>query len=382
MATPARKIQNPAPANAANAMPFIEENGVVRSTVFPNRLRDVRREKDFESLTEFHAGLGSITYSRLAKIERGQIFPRADELITIAKHLDVEPDDLLIDVTDPTFDREAWAKENVEASLAFRGGNLQDMRIGAALRLKRHELGRSTTDMKRYGLPAATVSRIENADRPFDRWAPDIVQGVKKVFGVNSMVKLMEKVEEYKASGELDEMMQELFSTDTLRSRQAGPFAQLATAIPGEKGRKIARSLQLDTLVKKTELTLPQDAISTENKLPVYGGISLCDGSLALHKSEETFSRRKKAQALAIRPDRQILGPLDLKSVMIFEKIDRSKIEESMVIAVLRERSVMIGSVHKMGRGFRFVQTGSEASMSLSQIDGTIMKMVQVAYPE
>ena len=140
----------------------LEENGIVRSTVFPNLLRDVRQEKGFDSLTDFHKVIPEITYSRLAKIERGQIFPRPDEIISIAEKLECEAEDLLIDVTDPEFDREAWARDHVEASLSYRGGTMADMRLGAALRIRRHELERSTTDMKEFGLPAATVSRIEN----------------------------------------------------------------------------------------------------------------------------------------------------------------------------------------------------------------------------
>ena len=385
MATAARKIETvqplPVTQNANGQVVPLEENGVVRSTVFPNRLRDLRREKGFESLTEFHSKLPDVTYSRLAKIERGQIFPRPDELLSIADKLGCEAEDLLIDVTDASFDREAWAKENVEASLAFRGGAMQDMRIGAALRLRRHELERSTTDMKDFGLPAATVSRIENADRPFKRWTPDIVKGVKKVFGVNSMVKLMEKVDAYEAKGELGPMMKDLFSTGSLRARQAGPFAQLAAAIPGDKGKMIARSMEIDALSATGKLSPIREAVSKTANIPVFEGVSLSDGSMVLRPTEDSVRRKAGAQAVAIRSDRKILGPLDPRSVMIFEKIDRDDVEENMVLAVLRNRSVTIGAVHKMGRGFRLVQPDSENSICLSAIEGDIAKMVQVSYP-
>lgn len=377
MASAAKKIENTQKQISSNSL---IENGVVRSTVFPNKLRDLRRERGFDSLTEFHALISDITYSRLAKIERGQVFPRPDELLAIAEKLDCSADDLLIDVTDPSFDREAWAKEHVEASLTYRGGAMEDMRLGAALRLKRHEMKRSTTDMKDFGLPAATVSRIENADRPFKRWAPDIVQGVKKVFGVNSMVKLEEKIREYEESGELHSMMEDLFSTKSIRSRQAGPFAQLAASLPGTKGRIIARSMEIDALSAHNDLAPIKEAITKTAKVPVFAGVSLSDGSMVLKPTEDVVKRKAGSKALAIRADRQILGPIDPKSVMIFEKIDRDEIEENMVIAVLRNRSVIIGSVHKMGRGFRLVQTDSENSLCLSQVEGDLAKMVHVTY--
>ena len=150
----------------------IVENGIVRSTVFPNKLRDLRRKAGYETLVDFirETGLEEINYIRLAKIERGQIFPRPDEVVALAKLLNVEPMSLFIDTVEKDFDRESWARDHTEASLTYRGGTREDMKIGAALRIRRRELGLSTTDLKKkFGMPAATASRIENAERPFHR---------------------------------------------------------------------------------------------------------------------------------------------------------------------------------------------------------------------
>ena len=357
----------------------LEENGVVRSTVFPNRLRDIRREKEFESLIDFHRTMSDMTYSRLAKIERGQIFPRPDELIAIAEALDVDPEDLLIDVTDPSFDREAWARDHVEASLNYRGGAMADMRIGAALRIRRHELGRSTTDMKDFGLPAATVSRIENADRPFSRWSEDIVEGVRRVFGVTSQAGMTRKINAYEKDGSLHDMMFELFSTDSIRARQVGPFAQIAAVIPGEKGKQIARAVEIDAISGANDLADVDDAMSKLATTSVFEGVSLSDGSMALRPTQDTVKRKAGTKAIAIRADRQILGPIDKNSVMVFEPIARDEVKENMVVAVMKDKAVTIGAIHKMGRGFRLVQTDPDRSICFSSLEGELAKMVQVS---
>ena len=366
-------------SRAAVRSNVLEENGVVRSTVFPNRLRDIRREKEFESLIDFHRTMSDMTYSRLAKIERGQIFPRPDELIAIAEALDVDPEDLLIDVTDPSFDREAWAREHVEASLSYRGGAMADMRIGAALRIRRHELGRSTTDMKDFGLPAATVSRIENADRPFSRWSEDIVEGVRRVFGVTSQAGMTRKINAYEKDGSLHDMMFELFSTDSIRARQVGPFAQIAAVIPGEKGKQIARAVEIDAISGANDLADVDDAMSKLATTSVFEGVSLSDGSMALRPTQDTVKRKAGTKAIAIRADRQILGPIDKNSVMVFEPIARDEVKENMVVAVMQDKSVTIGAIHKMGRGFRLVQTDPDRSICFSSLEGELAKMVQVS---
>jgi len=356
----------------------LEENGVVRSTVFPNRLRDLRRDKGHESLIDFHRTMSDMTYSRLAKIERGQIFPRPDELIAIADALEVEAEELLIDVTDPSFDREAWAREHVEASLSYRGGAMADMRLGAALRICRQKMGRSTTDMKEFGLPAATVSRIENADRPFSRWSEDIVQGVRRVFGVTSQAGMTRKINSFEKDGSLHEMLYELFSVETLRARQVGPFAQIAAVVPGEKGRQIARAVELGAISGANDLAEVDEAMSKLATTHVYEGVSLSDGSMALRPTEDTVKRKAGTKSIAIRADRQILGPIDKSSVMIFEPIERDEVKENMVVAVMQGKSVTIGAIHKMGRGFRLVQTDPDRSICLSSLEGIVARMVQV----
>ena len=174
-AAPARSMAAPSRLN-------LEMDPIARGVVFPNHVRDVRRSKNYETLRDFDGKAkvdGTvITYNRLAKIERGEVVPDASEITGIARALKVPVDALLVDPTSPMFDRTAWARDHIEASLKNRGGDLPAMKLGAAMRVHRLSLKLSTSDLKQHGLPAATASRIENAERPLERWARDVKNGI------------------------------------------------------------------------------------------------------------------------------------------------------------------------------------------------------------
>jgi transcriptional regulator with XRE-family HTH domain len=221
----------------------LEENGIVRSTVFPNAVRDVRVRRGFDTLRAFASDEHvDVTYTRLAKIERGEIFPTADEMKSIARAMGVPVASLLIDPNDPSFDREAWAREHIEAKLAHRGGGIEAMKLGAAMRVRRLAMKRSTTDMKDHGLPAATVSRIENADRPIERWDASTQKGIAKVLGVRGNAGVNRKVAEMFASGELDGMLRTLFSPEAIHERNSKRYKALLAELP--TGKKVSKLLQ------------------------------------------------------------------------------------------------------------------------------------------
>jgi len=226
----------------------LQENGIVRSAVFPNALRDVRRQKGFATLRDFD-GKTPITYTRLAKIERGEIFPEPEELTEIAKALSVPVGRLLLDAQAPEFDREKWARDHIEAKLQNRGGGTDAMLLGAALRVKRLALNRATTDLKEFGLPAATVSRIENADRPVERWDASIMRGVAKILKtkqgtINAVVQQMFD------NGELDEMLATLFSPEAIEERNNKRLKVLLSKLPGPKAAQMLKELSAPVLAK------------------------------------------------------------------------------------------------------------------------------------
>jgi transcriptional regulator with XRE-family HTH domain len=225
----------------------LEMDPIARGVVFPNHVRDVRRSKNYETLRDFDGKAkvdGTvITYNRLAKIERGEVVPDASEITGIARALKVPVDALLVDPTSPMFDRTAWARDHIEASLKNRGGDLPAMKLGAAMRVHRLSLKLSTSDLKQYGLPAATASRIENAERPLERWARDVKNGIASFFGVDSFRKVEARVEKMFEAGELTTMLSELFSEDALQARVNRRTRSLLAQLPGTAAKKIMEHL-------------------------------------------------------------------------------------------------------------------------------------------
>jgi len=82
-----------------------------RSIVFPNAVRELRKQQGFARLLGLSAVLPDIPYVRLSKIERGEVVAKASELRSIAMAMRVAPEDLLLDIDDPAFDIAAWATE-------------------------------------------------------------------------------------------------------------------------------------------------------------------------------------------------------------------------------------------------------------------------------
>ena len=84
--------------------------------VFPNNLRSLRRQRGFHKLMALSKSLPEIPYVRISKIERGEVLPKADELISIAGALGVAPDDLLVDIADASFSLPDWASEIMDTN--------------------------------------------------------------------------------------------------------------------------------------------------------------------------------------------------------------------------------------------------------------------------
>src|SRR3569833_1534381 len=95
-------------AGAMSGAPMAVRIDPLRSFVFPNNLRSARRKAGFPKLLQFAQRVPEIPFIRLSKIERGEVFARADELVRLADLLGVAPAELLIDVDDPQFDLESW----------------------------------------------------------------------------------------------------------------------------------------------------------------------------------------------------------------------------------------------------------------------------------
>ena len=358
---------------AVATLPALLDNGIVRSTVFPNSVRDARQKKGFPSLTAFSEDFPDITYTRLAKIERGEIFPRADELVAIAKKLRVSPGALLVDVSDPSFDRDAWAREHVEASLSYRGGSVEDMKLGAALRVKRKAMNRSTTAMKDYFLAAATVSRIENAERPFSRWDEVVRDGVRMVFGAEDMSEMWAEVDRMSKEGEIAQTMFDLFSPIALADRQRKATIHLLGNMTDRRARSIRRSLmKMDSALNDNVTRLDKMSSVSTHLLETVDGISKIVGA-----GDAVAMNSVKAGAFGVKLDEPVMGPgYPAGSVLVFEPVEKKDVQDDAVIAMRDGDEMRIGfAIHRNGK-LRLVQSTPSA---IVPAEGDLFRLVFVA---
>lgn len=163
-----------------------------RTILFPNNLRDMRRQAGYESLLLLAEHIPEIPYIRLSKIERGEVFAKADELRLISQRLNADPLALLIDVCDPGFDIASWSERRGPATRTDWREEEQAILLAALFRRTRqmdrplslHQLEED------YGLPPVMVSRIENAIKPIARWNAATLDGICRVIGVADAVAL------------------------------------------------------------------------------------------------------------------------------------------------------------------------------------------------
>lgn len=191
---------------AAAAGPAALEIDACRSLVFPNGIRKFRKQRNIGSLLELAEQLPDITYIRLSKIERGEVFARAAEMRSIAVALHVDPVDLLVDIDDPDFDIEAWAEPILGNDRTDPEADRLAVLIAAALRARRagdDSLTIATLE-EDYGIAPVILSRIENAHKPFERWNEDVRTALRRLFDVPNDAALAELVASAQAHGELD----------------------------------------------------------------------------------------------------------------------------------------------------------------------------------
>lgn len=328
----------------------LEENGIVRSTVFPNAVRDMRVKKGFETLRSFGPNVSDVTYTRLAKIERGEIFPTAPEMRSISRALGVQVSSLLIDPSTPGFDREAWARDHIEAKLANRGGGIDAMKLGAAMRVKRLEMSKSTTDMKEFGLPAATVSRIENAERPIERWDAGIQRGIARVLGVRGNASVTTRVEKMFEAGTLDQMLHDLFSPDAIDERNKKRLRQLLSQLDTKKAHQMLHDL---------------------DSVPVMSGKATEDGRFNISASERRVHLPEGVgpDSLAIEIVEPVLGPGLPRGTVVVVDPDQKPVDGDVVAVISKGgNSVRMLSVSDEDGDLVGFSMKSDAQVKLSDL--------------
>ncbi len=187
MAITSRIGHSPSDTTASASAVSVIEIDPFRMYSFPNALRERRAAAGFPSLLALSERLPEIPYIRLSKIERGEVFARAEELYRIAQVLGLHnPANLLIDPDAPGFSIKKWAGGRATGHLLNREAEELALLLAAALR--RLRATQPTLTLARlheeHRLPAVIVSRIENAVKPFDRWNADTVSALAGLFGV------------------------------------------------------------------------------------------------------------------------------------------------------------------------------------------------------
>lgn len=260
------------------AMPEIDFH---RALVFPNNVRKFRKQLNIGSLLELSEQLPGITYIRLSKIERGEIFARADELRALARVLGVEPDALLVDVDDPAFDIAAWAEPLHGAAPVDMEAERGAVLLAAALRVRRAadpELTIAALEQN-WGIAPVILSRLENALKPLDRWNEDVRAALRRLFDQPSDAALVARVEAMHADGQLSSVLPFVANPEArlaksrtriaaLRSELAGPAEP--NRAPSTGWEPVAENLP-DAAWQPGDKAQPSAEQAGRRRLPVFG---------------------------------------------------------------------------------------------------------------
>lgn len=204
-----------------------------RKTIFPNRIRDVRRAHGFLKLITLATRIEPLTYIRLSKIERGEVFARPDELRAIGQALDVPAEDLLIDIDDPDFSLEQWVQPFVGDEAEDADGERRAVLIAAAVRQTRVS-DRALTIAEvseRFGIAPVNLSRIENAQRRFGDWNAATRDGIRALLDVRNDEALEAKLASLHRDGTLDPWLERLGDPAERLERSRARIAELRAAL-------------------------------------------------------------------------------------------------------------------------------------------------------
>lgn len=332
---------------ATSSAPREIEIDAWRSLVFPNEIRNFRKQRHIGSLLELAERIPDLTYIRLSKIERGEVFARAAEMQAVAAALDVAPLDLLVDIDDPAFDIASWAEPIVGHEHADPESDRLSVLIAAAVRARRAADDALTISVleEDYGIAPVILSRIENAHKPFDRWNDEVRKALRRLFGASSDTALIEQVTALHADGSLDPILPLIANPHSritkTRARTAALRKELTEAAVGTVPAPRARtgSVNASTATSRPPLEtavlerpvpvldaatppVPSTASSTSSAaspagastsvrlVPVYGS-PLPDGRLARTPTDALVEAPRGAgpRTYGLRIGRSTLGP-------------------------------------------------------------------------
>ena len=204
-----------------------------RCFVFPNRMREQRQAAGHARLLRLASLIPEIPYIRLSKIERGEVVPRPDELRRVAAALGIAPADLLLDMDAPDFDIAQWAAPFIDGTPSDLEEERFAVLLGAALRARRTgDPALTIAAIERdYGLPPVNLSRIENAQRTFDRWGAAARNALLQLFRVPNETELRGHVAALHATGALDDFVGSVANPTLRHERSRARIAELAATL-------------------------------------------------------------------------------------------------------------------------------------------------------
>jgi transcriptional regulator with XRE-family HTH domain len=321
-----------------------------RSIVFPNAVRELRKQRGFARLLGLSAVLPDIPYVRLSKIERGEVVAKASELRSIAMAMRVAPEDLLLDIDDPAFDIAAWATELQDLTDEEIAEDRFAVLLAAAIRARR-DADRSLSIVnveRRFGIAPVILSRLENGYKPLGRWNAQTVGAVCRLLGVADAEALRDHVARADADGILRAHLPAAASSAAriektrarvalLREELHDPTQPTAIRAKAAQPPRVAPGATPPNGVDAAVLAaIEQSETATVRLVPVFGA-PLADGLVDRVPIGRTVEAPRHAQpnSYGLRVCRATLGPaLPAHAIVV---VDPDRFPSSGGLAVVRE---------------------------------------------
>lgn len=329
-------------------MPFSHLVDHYRHIVFPNNIRQIRRERGLMKLLALSEQLPDIPYIRLSKIERGEVFAKPAELDVIANGLGVDPQTLLVDIDDPSFDFVAWAGGMQEGAAVDVAEEAFAVLLAAAVRHKRETNPRLTiaTLTKEYGIPPVILSRLENAFKTLDRWNNQTVGAVCRLLEVGDLAALRRYVLRLQHTGALDPYLDLISNPAHRLAKTRVRIAALRESLGGEPRRKLPPTLAAACEVARLPVnhaqhppamaSIADNGMASVRLVPVFG-VPVNDGLIRRLPQDMTVEAPLSAskRAYGLRVCRPSLGPGLPGSAIVV--VDPDRFPSNGGLAVLQE---------------------------------------------
>ncbi|EZP48707.1 MULTISPECIES: helix-turn-helix domain-containing protein [Sphingomonas] len=354
-----------------------------RSIVFPNAIRELRKQHGFARLLGLSAALPDIPYVRLSKIERGEVFAKPAELQRIATALRVPAEDLLLDIDAPGFDVADWATELQGWTEEEIAEDRFAVLLAAAIRARRDaDRSLSIPQVERqFGIAPVILSRLENGYKPLSRWNAQTVRAICGLLGVADAAALRRMVEEADAAGQLRDWLPVAASRAARIEKTRARIALLRTELrdappPGPRAkaahpfRIVPREPQPRDGDAAVLAAIERDDVATVRLVPVFGaprGDGLIERVTAGRSVEAPRHAGEKAYGL--RVCRATLGPaLPAHAVVV---VDPDRFPSSGGLACVREADglrLLVVTFDRQGRMIGY-SLNPEREIELDRLD-------------